>query len=213
MVVAIIGILAGISMPVISRSRARADRVACLSNIRQIGLAFASYLDDWDDTYPAAWNEWNTARYAASGNYDVGAPSIIECLAPYGATPELWRCPADTGLNLHFGDYWMTGSSRPLWMDGGTSYFYRDMFSREVADFPYPDPRNCALAARKSSVVARPTRVVLLMDVLPWHSPPQRTQSYWTWDGLTVALFCDGHAASRPWSTVRGNIEEAPGAQ
>jgi prepilin-type N-terminal cleavage/methylation domain-containing protein len=207
---AVIAILAAIALPVLTRSRSRADRTACLSNVRQIGLAVSTYLDDWDGTYPAAWNEWNTPRYAGSGPYPVHGPGIVETLLPHGATPELWRCPADTGLNLHFNDYWMSGPNRPFWKDGGTSYFYRDMGSLDLAP-AWPDPRNSALATRRTSVVAQPGRVVLLMDVMPWHAPPSGARDYLTWTGLTVALYCDGHAAARPWIEVRGNIDEAPG--
>lgn len=208
-VVAIIAVLAGMAFPVLSHSRSRAYRAQCLSNTRQIGVAFSAYTDDWEGAFPAAWNEWNTPRYADSGPYPMHSPGVVETLAPYGATPELWRCPSDTGLNLHFSDYWMSGPYRPFWIDGGTSYYYRDMGSLELTP-AYPDPRNSALATRRTSVVAQPGRVVLLMDVLPWHAPPPTTHGYWTWIGRTVALYCDGHADARPWNEVRANIDCPP---
>lgn len=209
-VVAIIALLAGVALPVFTRSRSRADRTTCISNIRQIGVACSAYVDDWEGAFPAAWNEWNTPRFAASGPYPEGTPGIVETLTAYGARADLWRCPSDTGLNLHFSDYWMTGPNRPFWKDGGTSYFYRDMGSLSLAP-AYPDPRNAALATRRATIVAKPDKVVLMMDVLPWHAPPQGSQDYWTWNGQTVALYCDGHAAARPWCEVRANIDQAPG--
>jgi type II secretory pathway pseudopilin PulG len=207
----IIAILAGIALPVLSRSRTKADRAVCLSNLQQIGVAIRAYADDWNDTFPAAWNEWNTPQYASFGPFIEGTPGIIEAVSPYGAAREIWRCPSDTGLNLKFSDYWMTGPARPFWKDGGASYFYRDMYARVVDENPYPKPENSALAARPTSVVARPTRVVLITDVLPWHSPPQGRPAYMEWDGLTVSVYCDGHAAARPWNEVRANIVAAPG--
>ena len=210
-VIAIFAVLAGIALPVLSRSRAQADRTACLSNLRQIGVAIRAYGDDWEDTYPAAWNEWNTPRYAPFGPFAEGTPGIIESITAYGAAPEIWRCPSDNGLNLRFNDYWMTGPTRPFWKDGGASYYYRDMYAREVDESPYPKPDNSALAARPTSVAVRPASVVLITDVLPWHAPPQGNPAYMAWNGLTVSLYCDGHAAARPWNEVRANITMAPG--
>src|SRR5512142_166543 len=101
-VLVILATLCGIAFPVLSRARSRADRAGCLANVRQIGVAFSAYTDDWDGAYPAAWNEWNTPRYADSGPYPIHTPGIVETVSRYGARPEIWRCPSDTGLNLHF---------------------------------------------------------------------------------------------------------------
>ncbi|HEY3413362.1 MAG TPA: DUF1559 domain-containing protein [Armatimonadota bacterium] len=51
-VIAIIAILAGILFPVFAKARERATTIACLSNMKQIGIALQSYLTDYDDKYP-----------------------------------------------------------------------------------------------------------------------------------------------------------------
>lgn len=51
-VIAIIAILAAILFPVFSRAREQARKAACLSNMKQIGLAFAMYTQDWDENLP-----------------------------------------------------------------------------------------------------------------------------------------------------------------
>jgi prepilin-type processing-associated H-X9-DG protein len=50
-VVAIIAVLAGLLFPVLASARAAARQVACLSNLRQMTLAYQLYLRDWDDRF------------------------------------------------------------------------------------------------------------------------------------------------------------------
>lgn len=56
-VVAIIGILASLLMPSLSRARAKARSSVCTANLKQMHLAVEMWLDD-NDTYmvPASWN-------------------------------------------------------------------------------------------------------------------------------------------------------------
>src|SRR5262245_6958605 len=51
-VIAIIAILAAILFPVFAQARAKAPQVMCLSNMKQLGLAFMGYVQDYDETYP-----------------------------------------------------------------------------------------------------------------------------------------------------------------
>ena len=49
-VIAIIAILAAILFPVFAKAREKARETACLSNMKQIMLAFTMYATDWDGT-------------------------------------------------------------------------------------------------------------------------------------------------------------------
>ncbi len=51
-VIAIIAILAAILFPVFAQARERARAITCVSNQKQLGLAFAQYVQDYDETYP-----------------------------------------------------------------------------------------------------------------------------------------------------------------
>jgi len=49
-VIAIIAILAAILFPVFAKARAKARQASCLSNVKQILLAFAQYASDYDSS-------------------------------------------------------------------------------------------------------------------------------------------------------------------
>jgi prepilin-type N-terminal cleavage/methylation domain-containing protein/prepilin-type processing-associated H-X9-DG protein len=51
-VVAIISVLISILVPSLNEARDNAEQVACMSNLRQIGFAFAMYLDDNEGWFP-----------------------------------------------------------------------------------------------------------------------------------------------------------------
>ena len=53
-VIAIIAILAAILFPVFQKVRENARRASCLSNEKQLGLAFTQYVQDSDETMPVA---------------------------------------------------------------------------------------------------------------------------------------------------------------
>ena len=46
-VIGIIAILAGLLMPALNKARGQANKIACRSNLRQIGLAIQNYTDDF----------------------------------------------------------------------------------------------------------------------------------------------------------------------
>ena len=51
-VIAIIAILAAILFPVFAQAREKARQTSCLSNLKQIGLAFKMYVQDYDERWP-----------------------------------------------------------------------------------------------------------------------------------------------------------------
>lgn len=52
LVIAIIGILASMLLPVLSKGRKKAFQATCANNIRQLGMAANMYSEDWDGLLP-----------------------------------------------------------------------------------------------------------------------------------------------------------------
>ena len=51
-VIAIISILAGLLLPALTKAKSQGKRIACSSNLRQLGLCFSMYTGDNDSRFP-----------------------------------------------------------------------------------------------------------------------------------------------------------------
>jgi prepilin-type N-terminal cleavage/methylation domain-containing protein/prepilin-type processing-associated H-X9-DG protein len=75
-VIAIIAILAAILFPVFAKARDKARQTACLSNLKQLGLATLQYQQDFDEKfYPHRFN------CDANGNFTLSGSAAAECNA------------------------------------------------------------------------------------------------------------------------------------
>jgi len=69
-VIAIIAILAAMMLPVLSRARMTSQRIACLNNLKQLGLAAEVYVDDNQGIYPprSSADRWPDKFYDSYGH-------------------------------------------------------------------------------------------------------------------------------------------------
>jgi len=85
-VIAIIAILGAILFPVFAQAREKARQASCLSNQKQIGLGILMYSQDYDETYPMAFQvdvSW----------VNVTWPQLVQ---PYIKNLMVFTCPSDT---------------------------------------------------------------------------------------------------------------------
>jgi len=88
-VIAIIAILAAMLLPALARSKAKAQRVADVSNIRQVGIAIAMSAHDHEGKYP-----WQ--RKPPEGSYGLDkAWQHFATVSNELVTPKVLHCPAD----------------------------------------------------------------------------------------------------------------------
>jgi prepilin-type N-terminal cleavage/methylation domain-containing protein len=91
-VIAIIAILAGMLLPALAKAKARAQRIACVNNLKQIGTAFRLYANDYDGKYPHSVSNYGTAP-ATAGN----VPWIwLQMAGNELSSPRILACPSDT---------------------------------------------------------------------------------------------------------------------
>ncbi len=89
-VIAIIAILAAILFPVFAQAREKARQIACVSNEKQLGLAFVQYIQDNDETYPRGMN-YSTA----TGSYASDPAGWAGEIYPYVKSTGVYKCPDD----------------------------------------------------------------------------------------------------------------------
>jgi prepilin-type N-terminal cleavage/methylation domain-containing protein/prepilin-type processing-associated H-X9-DG protein len=112
-VIAIIAILASILFPVFARARENARRSSCMSNLKQIGLGFMQYTQDYDERYPmAAYHPLGVgsndptviqtdpsmpgAHYTVRQNSWPAGKYItwMDIIYPYVKSVQLFKCPS-----------------------------------------------------------------------------------------------------------------------
>jgi prepilin-type N-terminal cleavage/methylation domain-containing protein/prepilin-type processing-associated H-X9-DG protein len=152
-VLAITGTLVGFGYPVTLSFIAKSREAACLTQLRSLGVALQTYLQEHNDKMP------ELAASRASKMEDL--PVLETVLLPYLEAPDAFRCPADkaqfeksgsgylwnsTQNGLHVSQLSFFGikdqpdkipliADKESWHPGGTNFLYADSSSSNKPRF------------------------------------------------------------------------------
>lgn len=114
-VIAIIAILAALLLPALASAKAKAWRIQCNSQLRQLGFGFQMFVTDRDDQFPPAgygisgthigqlsWDSW-IHKYIGGHASDA---ELITGMTPTALSPKALKCPGDRIPTLEDDPQW-----------------------------------------------------------------------------------------------------------
>ena len=220
-VIAIIALLAALLLPTLARARRLANRTACLSQLRQQGVAWRIFVDDNDGRFPdlrplknslpGGYKPWSTwppsdprAGWAAAAlSNELHSAEVWNCpslqRASFANAPQVWQA-ASAASNAPVVRYWMWRFDRtddPVTLD--------NFWGRTEAD--------CVESLRQANnpnagVPDGPSDVELAVDIyFPSTVPslPPELSGRGAHSGGRNRLLLDGHASFVRDQRVSGN--------
>jgi hypothetical protein len=140
----VLAIVAVLLLPALKDAHETANRAACASNLRQIGLGMLAYSDDYSGNFPTCYS----ASLPGGSNCNAcdglsparGSMQFYQLLVKLGyvGSPNVFVCPSDTNCRYAARDWKVTpaavGATMLPW---NKSYFYVSRLSSRKGSKPY----------------------------------------------------------------------------
>ena len=184
-VISIIALLIALLLPALNQARAAAKRTACMSNFRQLGIAFGNYEANFDNWVPGGIDPKTAPGFNQLDNdlhsYWIGklAPFISGGINPAKYIPQgdnLFRCPSD---DRYADRHNMLQYPRNYGRGDGSYNWNKHMLGRSQGGWSIADENNDIAANYWVKYCRRPfvtydhaKRPLLLED---WNSPQSRS--------------------------------------
>ena len=187
-VIAIIAILAAILFPVFARAREKARQTSCLNNVKELALAFAMYVGDYDETCPGYIAYTPTSAYRPYCENSGGYQYWMDLLWPYVLNRQVYRCPSysTSSPTVTFQGYgWNCGIGYCLNHPTRSGWEYDGV---KLAQIEYPAETWCVAdtaAAAVQGYLTRAYHVNTPGGYCPWDARHNEGSNF---------AFCDGHA-------------------
>jgi len=201
-VIAIIAILAAILFPVFAQAREKARQASCQSNLKQIGIAFGMYVQDYDQRWPVNSMPNTAASRALEFSWHGW---ISNALGPYTKNWQLFRCPSYQGGWFRQPQ---NGNRRVSYC-----YNYRGLWNRSegwLANRPAGVARIIVMwdSVNSWNDCHPASRCGIQTRDLRWYKQGRRDITNWH-NGKSNYLFVDGHVKPLEWSQVQWEQLEA----
>jgi len=198
-VIAVISILSALLLPALGKAKGMARTIKCLGNMKQIGYALLSYLDDNNETYHASG-----LNYA--GNPDVWWMGLyLQYLGLEKATTNAQKYPCGGVFSCPTQKYWDL-SVGPRWAVsyGYNAYLFGDVDYKAVPN-KTPNPQ----AAVKVSMIKTPSEQLTHVDTDCYSDGHYSGNGYCNLSYYTYlcmrhnksanVLYADGHASTESY--------------